>query len=82
MSGFVGRDRPRNVLRSAADGVVVDALISEESADENEEVEALSLLEIVFLVRGAPYRWVSLLLRGGITGMILRYFFFVFATVQ
>jgi len=38
------------------DGVVLDALIRDESAEEKEEEDAAaSLLEIVFLIRGAPY---------------------------
>jgi len=56
MSGFVGRTRPRDVLAFSVDGALVDALIREESADEKEEDGAVSLLEMVFLIRDAPYR--------------------------
>lgn len=52
MSGFVGRDRPRETLESS----VVDALRREESADEKVEGGAVAALEMVFLLRGAPYR--------------------------
>lgn len=66
MSGFVGLARPRVVLLSDIEGAVLDALMREESADENEEDGAASLLQMVFLVRGIAYRCASLLLRGGI----------------
>lgn len=56
ISGFVGRVRPRNVFGSSGDGALLDALMREESADEKEEVGAVSLLEMVFLARAAPYK--------------------------
>jgi len=52
MSGLVGRDRPRETFESSA----LDALRREESADEKVEGGAVPLLEMVFLLRGAPYR--------------------------
>jgi len=61
MSGFIGRDRPLDVLADALvfdDGVVLAAEIREDSAEENvrEEEVGVSLLETVFLARGAAYR--------------------------
>ena len=58
MSGFVGRDLPRDVLVDALvfeDGVVLAAEIREDNAEEkvSEEEVGVSLLETVFLARGA-----------------------------
>lgn len=58
MSGFVGRDLPRDVLVDALvfeDGVVLAAEIREDNAEEkvSEEEVGVSLLEPVFLARGA-----------------------------
>jgi len=61
MSGFVGRGRPRDVLVDALvdeEGVVFAAEIREDNAEEKvrEEEVGVSLLETVFLARGAAYR--------------------------
>jgi len=58
ISGFVGRDRPRDVLADALvfeDGVVLAAEIREDNAEEKvrEEEVGVSLLDTVFLARGA-----------------------------